>query len=87
MCGLAGILSKDDRINDLRETVIRMRDALRHRGPDDVGIYACEGIALAHTRLSIIDIDGGHQPLKNEDETIYLIGKVKFTTISRCKKI
>ena len=44
--------------------------ALKHRGPDDTGIFADTGIGLANARLSIIDIEGGHQPIHNEDETI-----------------
>jgi asparagine synthase (glutamine-hydrolysing) len=50
-----------------------MRGALQHRGPDDVGLFSDNGIALGHTRLSIIDIETGHQPLSNEDETIHLV--------------
>jgi asparagine synthase (glutamine-hydrolysing) len=44
--------------------------ALKHRGPDDTGLFADTGIGLANARLSIIDIEGGHQPIHNEDETI-----------------
>ena len=50
-----------------------MRGSLRHRGPDDDGLFATDGIALGHTRLSIIDVNGGHQPLSNEDGTIQLV--------------
>jgi asparagine synthase (glutamine-hydrolysing) len=44
--------------------------ALRHRGPDDTGFYVDPGIGLANARLSIIDIEGGHQPIHNEEGTI-----------------
>jgi len=44
--------------------------ALKHRGPDDTGLFADTGIGLANARLSIIDIEGGHQPIHNEDGTI-----------------
>lgn len=47
-----------------------MIDVLRHRGPDDTGFYVDEDIALANARLSIIDIEGGHQPIQNEDGTV-----------------
>ncbi len=61
-----------------------MTGVLRHRGPDDEGFYACDyqtrppyeplpGVALGFRRLSIIDVAGGHQPLANEDETIWLV--------------
>jgi len=73
MCGIAGLITKNNRSNVLKELVIRMRDTLGHRGPDDVGIYIDNQIALAHTRLSIIDLTGGQQPLFNEDRTICLV--------------
>lgn len=44
--------------------------ALNHRGPDDTGLFEDTGIGLANARLSIIDVEGGHQPIHNEDETI-----------------
>jgi asparagine synthase (glutamine-hydrolysing) len=50
-----------------------MCDRLMHRGPDDVGIYQGDRIVLGHTRLSIIDVDGGHQPLSNEDDTVWTV--------------
>jgi asparagine synthase (glutamine-hydrolysing) len=46
---------------------------LRHRGPDDEGIYVDRGIGLGHRRLSIIDVAGGHQPISNEDGTIWVL--------------
>lgn len=73
MCGIAGILSPDLPIGDLVGAVLNMRGALQHRGPDDVGLYSDDGIVLGHTRLSIIDIETGHQPISNEDETIQLV--------------
>ena len=50
-----------------------MNDTLRHRGPDDEGIFVGPGIGLGHRRLSIIDVAGGHQPLSNEDGTIWVL--------------
>lgn len=73
MCGIAGILTTGRRADELTEIVSRMRDSLGHRGPDDVGLYADDGIALAHTRLSIIDLAGGRQPIANEDRTVFLV--------------
>lgn len=73
MCGIAGILDTGRNVTELQERVIRMREGLSHRGPDDVGLYAADGIALAHTRLSIIDLAGGHQPIRNEDGTIHFV--------------
>jgi len=50
-----------------------MCDTMPHRGPDDDGFYCGPGVGLGHRRLSIIDLEGGHQPLANEDETIWVV--------------
>lgn len=73
MCGIAGIIDiRSDRKID-QSIIIKMRDRLTHRGPDEAGLYIKPGIALAHRRLSIIDISSGHQPLSNEDDTVTII--------------
>ena len=70
MCGIWGIINAD-RANQVDQNeLIRMRNAIAHRGPDDKGIYINRGVGLAHCRLSIIDIEGGHQPICNEDKSI-----------------
>jgi asparagine synthase (glutamine-hydrolysing) len=61
MCGIAGMARFDGAPADL-DAVIAMSAALAHRGPDGDGIYAAEGVALAHRRLAIIDPSGGRQP-------------------------
>jgi len=58
MCGIAGCLGKQD-----TETVNRMLDALPHRGPDDRGIHVHGDMVFGHTRLSIVDVAKGHQPI------------------------
>jgi len=68
MCGIAGILSVDK-----RGSIRGMTDALAHRGPDGVGYFEDDRIALGHTRLSIIDLEGGAQPISNEDNSLQLI--------------
>ncbi len=73
MCGIAGILNLDSRIPPTQEQIIAMISPLRHRGPDESGTYRDERIALGHLRLSIIGIDGGTQPICNEDGTIWII--------------
>jgi len=70
MCGISGIFEFDQARTISRETVHRMNESLRHRGPDDEGIFVDLGIGLGHRRLSIIDVAGGHQPISNEDGTI-----------------
>jgi len=55
-----------------KNLLVRMSHALRHRGPDDSGIYVDRNVALANQRLSIIDLEGGHQPIPNEEEAIWV---------------
>jgi asparagine synthase (glutamine-hydrolysing) len=52
--------------------LVRMRDAMAHRGPDDEGLFLGDGIGLGHRRLSIIDVAGSRQPMANPDESVWL---------------
>src|SRR5688500_15327507 len=75
MCGIVGILNYGSTPRDEREFLTRMRDAMSHRGPDDAGIFQSDDscIALAHRRLSILDLSAaGHQPMGNEDNSIQI---------------
>jgi asparagine synthase (glutamine-hydrolysing) len=72
MCGIAGIVAEDQLHPDERHRAERMRDVMAHRGPDGAGLFVDEHAALAHRRLSIVDLAGGHQPLANEDETVWV---------------
>jgi asparagine synthase (glutamine-hydrolysing) len=72
MCGIAGIVASDLLHADERARVRLMRDVIAHRGPDDAGLFADEQAALGHRRLSIVDLAAGHQPLSNEDESIWI---------------
>ncbi|NPC40890.1 asparagine synthase (glutamine-hydrolyzing) [Nocardioides sp. zg-1230] len=71
MCGICGVVVIDGPPPD-RELVTRMIGRLRHRGPDGSGLYRDNHAALGHTRLAIIDTEGGAQPLCNEDETVWI---------------
>jgi asparagine synthase (glutamine-hydrolysing) len=71
MCGIAGML-RHDRNPVERSTLERMVRAMVHRGPDDEGIWLDHTIGLGHRRLSIIDRASGHQPLCNEDESVWI---------------
>lgn len=73
MCGIAGIydLRGDNRIQ--RETIIRMIEKIKHRGPDGTNTYMDCNITLGFARLGLIDLDNGMQPIANEDGTIILI--------------
>jgi asparagine synthase (glutamine-hydrolysing) len=73
MCGIAGIVSVavDDRIE--ASTIHRMCQAIVHRGPDEEGIFVKDGTGLGMRRLSIIDLAGGHQPVFNEDRSVWAV--------------
>ncbi len=71
MCGICGIAGGDP--SESQELVGRMCDAMVHRGPDDEGGIQLDGVTLGSRRLSIIDIAGGHQPIHNEDSTVWVI--------------
>lgn len=72
MCGICGIINlTEGRPPDL-DLLTRMMGRLRHRGPDSSGYYRDKHVALGHTRLSIIDLETGAQPLSNENDTIWV---------------
>jgi asparagine synthase (glutamine-hydrolysing) len=79
MCGIIGFLTSKATNIPQREILKQMRDVLIHRGPDDEGEYfrplddKGPFVFLGHRRLSIIDLTGGHQPLSNEDGTVWVI--------------
>lgn len=68
MCGICGMFGSPD-----RDAVARMAASMVHRGPDDEGFYSDDRLALGFRRLSIIDVQGGHQPLCNEDGSIQVV--------------
>lgn len=70
MCGVAGIYFFDARPPDAKQTAQAMVAAIAHRGMDDQGVFENERVVLAHQRLSIIDLETGHQPMSNEDGSI-----------------
>ena len=72
MCGIAGIVRFDPREIVDEARLKRMRDVLRHRGPDGEGLWIDGPVGLAHRRLSIVDVAGGHQPMSNEDDAIWI---------------
>jgi asparagine synthase (glutamine-hydrolysing) len=71
MCGIAGIWHPDGQ--PVEEGLLRqMIRRLRHRGPDDSGVYLAGGVGLAHARLEIVDLAGGHQPMSDADGTLWV---------------
>jgi len=76
MCGIAGALAARGSLGDaeLGVSVRRMVGAIRHRGPDDQGVLALDGVGLGHARLSIIDLSAaGHQPMVSEDGRLRIV--------------
>lgn len=84
MCGITGAVWSDPQKEISLPVLEQMTQVLRHRGPDDAGHYTSDlrhrapydtapGVALGFRRLSIIDLAGGHQPLSNEDGTIWIV--------------
>jgi len=72
VCGIAGTVGRTDETVDAA-SVRRMCQTIVHRGPDDEGIYTKGSVGLGMRRLSIIDLAGGHQPIHNEDQTIWVV--------------
>jgi asparagine synthase (glutamine-hydrolysing) len=70
MCGICGTVNPDGVVIEQLE---RMIDTLSHRGPDDKGLYVDGAVGLGHRRLSIIDLDRGHQPMTNEDGSLWIV--------------
>ena len=69
MCGICGFIGKTD---NKEEVLGRMMDKIKHRGPDSEGTFFADDVAIGFRRLSIIDLDNGSQPMKNEDGSIVL---------------
>ncbi|MDX1517341.1 MAG: asparagine synthase (glutamine-hydrolyzing), partial [Woeseiaceae bacterium] len=70
MCGISGIVDLKEQRPVNQALVRAMNDTLVHRGPDGEGFHFEPGVGIGHRRLSIIDLEGGKQPLYNEDETV-----------------
>src|SRR3989441_12365575 len=72
MCGIVGIVNLDPRETVDEALLKRMRDVLRHRGPDAEGLWLEGPVGLGHRRLSIVDVAGGQQPMANEDGSVWI---------------
>ena len=73
MCGICGkfVFDRDAKVS--ADLVKGMADTIQHRGPDDEGFYISGQVGLGFRRLSIIDLAGGHQPLTNEDGSLWIV--------------
>jgi asparagine synthase (glutamine-hydrolysing) len=74
MCGICGIAfsARSRRLVDDQE-LVRMRDTMTHRGPDDYGVFSEGRVGLAHRRLAIIDVAGGHQPMHDDSGSLHIV--------------
>lgn len=73
MCGICGKVEFDRGASVSGALIRSMLDTIRHRGPDDEGVYLAPQVGLGHARLSIIDLSSGHQPLGNENGTVWIV--------------
>src|SRR5438034_10682451 len=73
MCGICGQFNFGDGAQVLRRTIVDMTDSLVHRGPDDQGHHFDGPLGLGFRRLSIIDLAGGHQPMSDREESVWVV--------------
>jgi asparagine synthase (glutamine-hydrolysing) len=73
MCGIAGIVGTGEDGWIDHEVIHQMCQTITHRGPDDEGVFVKRGVGFGMRRLSIIDLAGGHQPVFNEDRTVWVV--------------
>ena len=85
MCGIDGLITPSSQTFQSHE-LAKMRDVLVHRGPDSRGLWVQKAadcrVGLAHQRLSILDHEGGHQPMVTPDENIGVVFNGQFTITS-----
>ncbi|MDY0181590.1 asparagine synthase (glutamine-hydrolyzing) [Aliarcobacter skirrowii] len=71
MCGIAGFVNKNNLNQD--KYINNIIESIKHRGPDEFGVFNENGVCLLNTRLSIIDVAHGHQPFVSDDKNIYVV--------------
>ena len=71
MCGICGLVESDPRAPVDERLLRSMCSVLEHRGPDDEGLFVGQGVGIGARRLSIIDVEAGHQPMANENESVW----------------
>jgi asparagine synthase (glutamine-hydrolysing) len=73
MCGICGVVRMNSPARVDEDVLRRMSDTLLHRGPDDGDVFLAGNVGLGHRRLSIIDLSGGHQPMANDDDSVWIV--------------
>ena len=89
MCGITGIINYKDRNSVERKILIKMTGLLQHRGPDGEGFYFDDenGIGLGHRRLAIIDLESGHQPMTDKNESLWITFNGEIYNYKELRKI
>jgi asparagine synthase (glutamine-hydrolysing) len=87
MCGIVGVAERVGRRRFSPADVSRMAGAIVHRGPDDEGVHDGGDVVIGMRRLSIIDLGGGHQPIPNEDETIWVVCNGEVYNFRELRKV
>ena len=72
MCGIVGFIDQKKK-KEKTEIIKNMADMIKHRGPDGEGYFVNDKVALGHRRLSIIDVEGGSQPIYNADKSLVIV--------------
>jgi asparagine synthase (glutamine-hydrolysing) len=86
MCGICGQFNFGDGRPVLHETVERMASSIAHRGPDDEGYFIAGPVGLGFRRLSIIDLSGGHQPMSDQDKSVWVVFNGEIYNFPELKK-
>ena len=73
MCGITGLVHFNKERKVIPDVLKSMSDSIYHRGPDDEGLYVHQNVGLGFRRLSIIDLSTGHQPMSNQNDSIYIV--------------
>lgn len=73
MCGICGQFNYEDRMPVVRQNIERMASSISHRGPDDEGYYLAGPVGLGFRRLSVIDLHGGHQPMSDQEGSVWVV--------------
>jgi asparagine synthase (glutamine-hydrolysing) len=73
MCGICGQFNFENQAPVLRRNIEKMTRSLTHRGPDDEGYHIAGPLGLGFRRLSIIDLEGGHQPMSDQEESVWIV--------------
>ena len=86
MCGICGQFNFRDKAPVIREHIEKMTKTMIHRGPDDEGFYISGPLGFGFRRLSIIDLEGGHQPMSDREESVYVIFNGEIYNFPKLRK-